>query len=105
MLIDHRISSADSDEGNAQAAARALQQSGLEAIDVQNLGRHYAATLRCWTERYEQHAERIRQTVGETKYRIWRVYLAGCTHAVSVGNASAHQIACKKAGGIASMRG
>jgi cyclopropane-fatty-acyl-phospholipid synthase len=105
VLIEHRIANADSDNGHAQAAARALQESGLEAVDVQNLEPHYAATLRCWAERYEQHADQIRQTVGETKYRIWRVYLAGCAHAFSVGDASAHQVICREPGGIASMRG
>ena len=125
MLIDHRIANSDSDKGDTEApegefiggfmfpsgehshislVTRALQESGLEAIDVQNLGRHYATTLRCWAERYEHHAERIRQAVGETKYRTWRVYLAGCAHTLSIGNASAHQIVCQKAGGIASMR-
>jgi cyclopropane-fatty-acyl-phospholipid synthase len=125
MLIDHCITNPDSGKGNAQAprdefisrfmfpsgehphiarVTQALQQSGLETIDVKNLGRHCATTLRHWAARYEQHAERIRQTVGETKYRIWRVYLAGCAHAFSSGNASPYQIVCQKAGGIASMR-
>jgi cyclopropane-fatty-acyl-phospholipid synthase len=117
-LIEHRVTNADSSKGNAQKPAGefigrfmfpagddshlsrvtgALQESGLEANDVQNLERHYAATLRRWAERYEQHAERIRRTVGETKYRTWQVYLAGCAHALSIGSASAHQIVCRKA--------
>ncbi|MEA3084042.1 MAG: cyclopropane-fatty-acyl-phospholipid synthase [Paraburkholderia sp.] len=125
ILIDHRITPPDSDKGDTQASGseflggfmfpsgepshisgvtRALHESGLEAVDVQNLGRYCATTLRCWAERYEQHTERIRQTVGETKYRTWRVFLAGCAHAFSTRNASAHQIVCRKAGGIASMR-
>jgi cyclopropane-fatty-acyl-phospholipid synthase len=125
MLIDHCITNPDSDQGNTQAprdefisrfmypsgehhislVTRALQQSGLEAIDVKNLGRHCATTLKHWAARYEQHADRIRQTVGETKYRIWRVYLAGCAHAFSAGNASPYQVVCRKAGGTASMLG
>jgi cyclopropane-fatty-acyl-phospholipid synthase len=78
-------------------ATQAMQESGLKRVDSKNLGPHYAATLRRWAERYEQHAERIRHIVGETKYRIWRVYLAGCAHALSTGNVSAHQILCQKA--------
>jgi cyclopropane-fatty-acyl-phospholipid synthase len=105
ILIDHRITNADSDKSDAQAVSRALQQSGLEAIDAQDLGGHCTTTLRHWAARYEQHAVRIRQTVGETKYRIWRVYLAGWAHAFATGNASAHQIVCQTAGSIASMRG
>ncbi|HEY2000521.1 cyclopropane-fatty-acyl-phospholipid synthase family protein [Paraburkholderia sp.] len=125
MFIEHRITHSDSDKGDPQAPAgelnggfmfpsaehsrrsqvtRALQESGFEALHVQNLGRHYATTLRSWAARYEQHADRIRQTVGETKYRIWRIYLAGCAHAFSIGSASAHQILSRKTAGIASMR-
>jgi cyclopropane-fatty-acyl-phospholipid synthase len=107
MLIDHRITNADSGNEHAHIslATRALQENGLKTIDVQNLGQHYATTLRHWAERYEQHADHIRQTVGETKYRIWRVYLASYAHALSSGNTSAHQIVCQKARGVASNRG
>jgi cyclopropane-fatty-acyl-phospholipid synthase len=125
ILLDHRITNSDSGEGDTQVpggefvggfmlpsgehshislVTRALRESGLEAIDIQDLGQYCAATLRCWAERYEQHTERIRQTIGETKYRAWRVYLAGCAHAFSIRNVLAHQIVCQKAGGIAPMR-
>ncbi len=79
-------------------ALRAMQHGGLESLDMENLRGHYARTLQCWAQRFEQNAERIRQTVGETKYRIWRVYLAGRAYAFAAGRASIYQIVAQKAG-------
>ena len=58
-----------------------LAKGGLEAYDVELLRRHYAQTLRHWADNFEAHGETIRAMVGEKKYRIWRVYLAGCAQA------------------------
>ncbi|SIT40173.1 putative fatty acid methyltransferase [Paraburkholderia piptadeniae] len=77
-------------------AVKAMQSGGLEPLDVENLRRHYVRTLEHWTGRFEAHAQRIREMVGETKYRIWRVYLAGCAHAFAVDNVSIFQIVCQK---------
>jgi cyclopropane-fatty-acyl-phospholipid synthase len=74
-----------------------MQRGGLEALDLENLRRHYVATLNEWTRRFEEHTELIRQMVGETKYRIWRVYLAGCAQAFAQDNVSIFQIVCQKA--------
>ncbi|RQZ12427.1 class I SAM-dependent methyltransferase [Burkholderia sp. Bp9031] len=77
-------------------ALRAMQSGGLEALDVENLRRHYVKTLENWTERFEAHSERIRKMVGESRYRIWRVYLAGSAQAFSLDNVSIYQIVCQK---------
>jgi cyclopropane-fatty-acyl-phospholipid synthase len=79
-------------------ALSALQQGGLEAIDVENLRRHYAKTLDIWATSYEKYSDQIRQMVGEKRYRIWRVYLAGCSHAFEVDHVSIYQVICQKAG-------
>jgi cyclopropane-fatty-acyl-phospholipid synthase len=83
-------------------ALQAMQAGGLEAIDVENLRRHYVGTLENWATEYERHGERIREMIGEVKYRIWRVYLAGCAHAFAVDNVALFQIVCQKAGRVAS---
>ncbi|WP_454055786.1 class I SAM-dependent methyltransferase [Cupriavidus sp. Marseille-Q8015] len=75
-----------------------LQRGGLEAFDVELLRRHYALTLRHWADNFEANSETIRKMVGETKYRIWRVYLAGCSHAFTTEQMSIHQVVCHKAG-------
>ncbi len=79
-------------------ALQAMQQGGLEAFDVENLRRHYARTLRLWSDNYETHGERLRGMVGEEKFRIWRVYLAGCAHAFENDDLAIYQIVGRRAG-------
>ena len=78
---------------------REMQCGGLEAHDVENLRRHYARTLSIWSERLERNAETARALVGERRFRIWRVYLAGCARAFEVDWIAIHQILACKAGG------
>jgi len=75
-----------------------MQESGLEALDVENLRRHYAKTCGIWAENFETLAERIHATVDERQFRIWRVYLAGCAHAFANDWVSIYQVLCTKAG-------
>jgi cyclopropane-fatty-acyl-phospholipid synthase len=60
----------------------AMEQAGLEVLDIENLRRHYALTLDVWAERFDHNWERIRaldpQRFDERFRRIWRVYLYGC---------------------------
>ena len=79
-------------------ALSAAQDGGLEALDVESLRRHYARTLEHWAERFEANGETIRAMVGEKKYRIWRVYLAGCAHAFDADEISIFQTVLQKAG-------
>ncbi|MBV8047041.1 MAG: class I SAM-dependent methyltransferase [Paludibacterium sp.] len=85
------------------AVLQTMQQGGLEAIDVENLRRHYARTLQLWSVNYERHAEAVRRTVEEQQFRIWRVYLAGCSYAFDQDHVAIFQVLCHKAGQAASM--
>ncbi len=76
----------------------AMQDGGLEALDVENLRRHYARTCATWADNFERNAERIRTQVDERRYRIWRIYLAGCAHAFENDWISLYQVVCGKAG-------
>ncbi len=76
----------------------AMQDGGLEALDVENLRRHYARTCATWADNFERNAERIRTQVDERRYRIWRIYLAGCAHAFENDWISLYQVVCSKAG-------
>jgi len=80
----------------------AMQRGGLEAIDVENLRRHYAKTCGIWAENFEDRAERIRTLVDARRFRIWRVYLAGCAYAFAQDWVSLYQVVCTKAGRDAS---
>ncbi len=77
---------------------RSMQEGGLEVRDVENLRRHYARTCALWTENFEANAERIGQLTDDKHFRIWHVYLAGCTYAFEHDWISLYQIVCGKAG-------
>ena len=60
----------------------AMEECGLEIVDIENLRRHYALTLDCWAERFDRNWDRI-QALDPGKFnerfrRIWRTYLIGC---------------------------
>lgn len=118
-MLNHGITSTDENDGEVALGAgafigryvfpqgelphigtvlRTLQAGGLEAFDVENLRRHYAQTLRCWSQAYESGAERIRPLVSEQQWRIWRVYLAGCAWAFESDQVSLYQVLCRPAG-------
>lgn len=79
-------------------ALESMQRGGLEAIDVESLRRHYAHTLNIWVANFEAKAEQARKLVDDEKYRIWRVYLAGCAYAFENDDVSIYQVVCRKAG-------
>jgi len=60
----------------------AMEQAGLEVIDIENLRRHYALTLDVWAERFDRNWDRIAALdpgrFNERFRRIWRIYLYGC---------------------------
>jgi cyclopropane-fatty-acyl-phospholipid synthase len=60
----------------------AMEDAGLEVVDIENLRRHYAFTLDAWAERFDRNWPRI-QAIDPKRFderfrRIWRVYLYGC---------------------------
>ncbi|MEO8935758.1 MAG: class I SAM-dependent methyltransferase, partial [Burkholderiaceae bacterium] len=57
---------------------RTMAEQGLEVVDVESLRRHYAKTLAHWARRLDAHPEEAIAAAGEKRFRIWRVYLAGC---------------------------
>jgi cyclopropane-fatty-acyl-phospholipid synthase len=81
----------------------AMQEGGLEAYDVENLRRHYAKTCATWADNFETNAATIRKLVDDRRFRIWRVYLAGCAYAFSQDWVSLYQVVCTKAGAEAAQ--
>ena len=69
---------------------------GLECVDAESLRPHYARTLWHWVDRLEAHSERARSLIGEQKYRIWRIYMAGSAMAFSRGWLSLFQVLAGK---------
>jgi cyclopropane-fatty-acyl-phospholipid synthase len=119
IAMNHGITSSDSDSGETalgggefidryvfpdgelphiSLALEAMQRGGLEAVDVESLRRHYAHTLDIWAENFENRADEARTLVDDEKFRIWRVYLAGCAYAFENDDVSIYQVVCRKAG-------
>jgi cyclopropane-fatty-acyl-phospholipid synthase len=73
-----------------------LADSGLELVDAEALREHYAKTLWNWVERLERNADAARAEVGEEKFRVWRIYMAGSAHAFDRGWLSLWQLLAGK---------
>ncbi|HEY9103688.1 cyclopropane-fatty-acyl-phospholipid synthase family protein [Chitinimonas sp.] len=118
LALNHGITSTDAESGETPFGAsdfiekyvfpggelphiglvlQTMQQGGLEALDVEGLRRHYARTLSIWSDNFERNSDWIRKEVGEEKFRIWRIYLAGCAHAFRHDWISIYQVLCTKA--------
>ncbi len=79
------------------AVTEAMSREGLELVDAEALREHYAKTLWCWLDGLEMNATAARAEVGEEKFRVWRVYLAGSAHAFERGWLSLWQLLAGKA--------
>ena len=55
------------------------ERAGLEVRDVENLREHYAITLQHWVRRLEARHDEAVAMVGETTYRVWRLYMSAST--------------------------
>jgi cyclopropane-fatty-acyl-phospholipid synthase len=71
---------------------RELADSGLEAVDVENLRPHYAKTLWAWSDGLESQLERARAVTRESVVRAYRLYLAGSAMSFERGWISLHQM-------------
>jgi cyclopropane-fatty-acyl-phospholipid synthase len=72
----------------------AMDECGLEILDVENLRRHYALTLDAWASRFDAHWERIHaldpQRFDERFRRQWRTYLWSCAEMFRSKNSRTH---------------
>ncbi len=82
---------------HASEVIRAASATGLECLDCENLRPHYGKTLWHWVERLEARQEEARRLIGEQKYRIWRIYMAGSAHAFERGWLELWQVLAGKA--------
>jgi cyclopropane-fatty-acyl-phospholipid synthase len=69
-----------------------VAQSGIEVWDAESLRPHYAKTLWYWVDRLEKNESEAKSIIGEERYRIWRIYMAGSAHAFERGWISIFQI-------------
>lgn len=71
---------------------RGMERAGFEIHDVEALRPHYALTLRHWARRLEDAHEQAVREVGETVYRVWRLYMAACALEFEDGGTGIYQI-------------
>jgi cyclopropane-fatty-acyl-phospholipid synthase len=67
--------------------ARAVKENTrLQIHWMEDIGPHYAATLRCWRERYLRRLPEVRGLGFDDRFiRMWEFYLSSCEAAFSVG--------------------
>ncbi len=69
-----------------------MARAGLELLDAEPLREHYGRTLWSWVDRLEANAGAARREVGDEKFRVWRIYMAGSAHAFDRGWLSIFQL-------------
>ena len=73
-----------------------MESGGFEIADVEGWRNHYIQTCKMWCQRlYERRVEAINH-VGEQKYRMWLLYLIGCSLAFKNGGARLYQVLAEK---------
>jgi cyclopropane-fatty-acyl-phospholipid synthase len=73
-----------------------MEAQGLEDVDREALREHYAKTLWHWVDLQEANADAARREVGEERFRVWRIYMAGSAHAFDRGWMSLWQLLAGK---------
>lgn len=68
-----------------------MESTGFEVHDVEGWRDHYGVTCRHWAKRLEANREAAIELVGEEKYRMWILYLAGVCMALTDGTARIFQ--------------
>jgi len=86
----------DGELPHVSLAIRELSAAGLELTDAESLRRHYALTLRHWSDGFERSLPELERLAGAQRARIWRVYLAGCAHAFAKGWINIYQLQAVK---------
>lgn len=81
----------DSDIPPIPLVLGSAEGAGFEVRDVENLREHYTLTLRHWVRRLEASHEQARAMVGESTYRIWRLYMAAAAHGFDHGDIAIYQ--------------
>ena len=72
-------------------SSKMLESHGFEVHDVEGWREHYQHTTRQWAERLAARKEEAIAEVGEARYRLWLLYLAGVSNAFLRGDLLIYQ--------------
>ncbi|QDS91901.1 Cyclopropane mycolic acid synthase 1 [Roseimaritima multifibrata] len=75
---------------------QSLECNGFEVADVEGWRNHYMQTCKLWSQRLHERREEAIGFVGEEKYRMWLLYLTGCSLAFKNGGARLYQVLVEK---------
>ncbi len=74
------------------------ENAGFEVIHEENLRPHYALTLRDWCANLVDHWDEAVEEVGESKARLWGLYMGACQYGFEHNKIQLHQILAVKLG-------
>ncbi|MCU1518618.1 MAG: methyltransferase, cyclopropane fatty acid synthase [Pseudarthrobacter sp.] len=77
----------------------ALEEGGLEVLDVQALRPHYALTLRAWVRRLEANWDEAVRLTSLGRARVWRLYMASSAIGFETGLTGVNQVLVRRRGG------
>ncbi len=75
-----------------------LEPRAFSVLDVENLGLHYAETLRHWLLRFDAAAAGVARMFDEAFVRAWRLYLTGSMAAFNAGALQLFQLVLARSG-------
>ena len=75
---------------------QSMESNGFEVHDVEGWRNHYMQTCKLWSQKLYERREEAIGYVGEEKYRVWLLYLVGCSLAFKNGGARLFQVLCEK---------
>ena len=82
--------------GPFHAVVRAAEAAGFETRDVESLREHYALTLEQWVARLRRNQEAVTALVGDTTYRVWRLYMTASSRAFAAAQLNVVQTLLSK---------
>jgi cyclopropane-fatty-acyl-phospholipid synthase len=75
---------------------REMAGQSFEVFDVESLRPHYARTLALWSSRLEARLADLRHAASDKTLRVWRAYLAGCSHGFAQNWLNIYQVLASK---------
>lgn len=75
---------------------QSMESGGFEISDVEGWRNHYIKTCRMWCQRLHERRDDAVRLVGEEAFRLYQLYLAGCSLAFQNGGARLYQVLAEK---------
>ena len=63
-----------------------ITDNDLQLIDLESLRRDYQLTLEHWTNNFHKVQDKVTETMGDSFYRMWDLYLQACAASFESSN-------------------